>query len=45
MKLLIILLLLFSVGYPSTINIETGVQHFKIVNGDAGLELKGGKRW
>ena len=37
-KFLLILLLSFS--FAGTINIETGVEQFKIVNGDAGLELK-----
>lgn len=36
--LLLIIILTFSMA--GTINIESGVEHFKIVNGDSGLELK-----
>jgi len=36
-KLLLVMLLAFSLS--STINFESSVEHMKIVNGDAGLEL------
>jgi hypothetical protein len=36
-KLLLVLLLSFS--FASTINLESSVEHFKVVNGDAGMEL------
>jgi len=36
-KLLLILLLTFS--FASTINLESSVEHMKIVNGDSGMEL------